>query len=223
MLQKIGDEVVTISFGADMHRTAVVSISAAALAGMFAVAALARASRADEAPLLKRESFANAHLLYMVRAESQGRSKMADVELWADGARLRARIAPPRGVSADEVWVDGLASEALLLHAGHVAQARPGSIEEGLQRSLRPAPELGNSKNDRVAGHPCKVVSEELPEGGTLTRCLWRGIPLSVELRARGHSFNAAATLVEEGQVSVADLQPPAGAPDAARGLSATR
>ncbi|MFX8410475.1 hypothetical protein ABTL60_19595, partial [Acinetobacter baumannii] len=80
-----------------------------------------------------------------------------------------------------------------------------------------------NSRNERIAGRPCKVVTEELKGGVVLTRCLWRGLPLSVELSGRGFSFHAAATLVEEGRVAVADLQPPVGAPAAAPDLSARR
>lgn len=173
-------------------------------------------------PLVPRERFARAHVQLMVRAaQRRGSARVEDVDVWADGARLKAVI---RASGAATVWVDGLSSEPLVLAAGKVAEPRADSLEGSLRLALRASTDLGNSKNDRVAGRPCKVVSESLPGGVQITRCLWRGLPLSVELSGpNGYSFNAAATLVEEGRVAVADLQPPPGAPAASRSLSASQ
>ena len=157
----------------------------------------------------------------MARAEPHGGvAKMADVEIWAEGTRLRATL---HGDSPAQLWVDGLAPEPIVLVDGQRFVPRRKSLQGGLALALRGSPGLSNSRNDRVAGHPCKVVTEELPKGVTMTRCIWRGLPLSVEISGRGFSFNAAATLVEEGAVTVADLQPPPGAPAAPASLSATR
>ena len=100
---------------------------------------------------------------------------------------------------------------------------RKRTLAHGLKVALGASPSLASANTERVAGHPCKIVEEELPGGLQLTRCIWRGLPLSVELRGAGFSFNAAATMVEEGAVTVADLQPPAGAPLAPASLSAGR
>ncbi len=97
------------------------------------------------------------------------------------------------------------------------------TLEHALKLSLAASPDLANANTDRIAGHPCKIVSEEIAGGIQLTRCIWRGLPLSVELHAPGYDFNAAATMVEEGAVTVADTQPPAGAPAAPPSLSAGR
>ena len=197
---------------------------ALALSALLAMPLAPGRARADDPPLIRREAFANAHVLMMARVESRdGSAKMADVELWASGDKLRAKILPSGGGAPGEIWLDGLTSEAMLLREGKPAEPRRRSLEQGLQVSLQAAPELGNSKNDRIAGHPCKVLSEDLPSGATLTRCIWRGIPLSMELSGRGFSFNAAATLVEESRVTVADLQPPPGAPASAKNLAASR
>ena len=198
-------------------------LNVARSAALVSIGLASLGARADEAPLVKREVFANAHVLLMARAESNGQSRMADVEVWASGDKLRARVLSASGAPSDEFWLDGLTSDALLLRDGKPVDAHRRSIEQGLQISLRGVPDLGNSKNDRIAGHPCKVLTEDLPNGITMTRCIWRGLPLSVELSGKNFSFNAAATLVEENRVEVADLQPPAGAPPAAKGLSATR
>jgi hypothetical protein len=174
---------------------------------------------AAEGPPVGREPFAKAHVLMMARAESRDtEARMADVEVWAEGTRLRALV---HGARSGEFWLDGLASDALMVRDGKVVEPKRKSLEQGLLSSLRASPDLGNSKNDRVAGRPCKVVTEELKGGYSLTRCLWRGLPLSVELSGHGFSFHAAATLVEEGRVTVADLQPPPGAPSAPKGMSA--
>ena len=173
-------------------------------------------------PLVAREPFAKAHISLMARAQagSQG-VRLADIDVWAEGHRLRARV---RGEpQAGEFWVDGLASQALQIVAGKVIEPKKRSLEQGLKLSLAASPSLANTNTDRIAGHPCKIVEEELPGGLQLTRCIWRGLPLSVELRGAGFSFNAAATMVEEGAVTVADLQPPAGAPLAPASLSAGR
>ena len=179
------------------------------------------ANAAAAAPLVAREPYARAHVLLMARAQPRGaEAKMADVEVWADGTRLRALL---HGDSPAQLWVDGLTSDPVVVVEGKPLSPRRKSLQGGLALALRGSPGLSNSKNDRVAGHPCKVMTEELPRGVTMTRCLWRGLPLSVEIRGRGFSFNAAATLVEEDAVSVADLQPPPGAPAAPASLSATR
>lgn len=161
-------------------------------------------------PLVPREPFARAHVSMMARAQAGEREpRLADVDVWADGARLRARIRGEPGV----FWIDGLSSDAVRVVDGKVAEPRRKSLEHALQLALAASPTLANRNTDRIAGHPCTIISEELPGGATMTRCIWRGLPLSVELHAGSFSFNAAATLVEEDAVTVADLTPPPGAP----------
>jgi hypothetical protein len=173
-------------------------------------------------PLEPREPFAKAHVSLMARSQVGSQAaRLAEIDLWAEGARLRAQV---RGEpQAGEFWVDGFAAEALRIVGGKIVEPKKRSLEQGLKLSLAASPSLANSNTDRIAGHPCKIVTEELPAGVQLTRCLWRGLPLSVELRGAGFSFHAAATMVEEGAVTVADLQPPAGAPLAPASLSAGR
>ncbi len=172
--------------------------------------------------LVAREPFAKAHVTMMARAQSgEGAARMADVDVFAEGTRLHARL---RGdAKAGELWVDGLASPVLRLLDGKIAEPKRRTLEYALQLGLAASPSLANANTDRIAGHPCKIISEELPGGISLTRCIWRGLPLSVELHQGSFSFNAAATMVEEGAVSVADLQPPPGAPAAPASLSAGR
>ena len=119
--------------------------------------------------------------------------------------------------------MDGLASEALRILDGKVQAPRRRSLEHALQLALAASPSLANANTDRIAGHPCKIRSERLAGGLTMARCIWRGLPLSVEVTGGGFTFNAAATMVEEGAVTVADLQPPAGAPPAPASMSAGR
>ena len=167
-----------------------------------------------------REPFANAHLSLMARVQSGGgEPRLADVDVWAEGARLRARV---RG-DAGELWIDGPDAPALFIAGGKVEEARRRTMERALQLALAPARMPAHANTDRIAGRPCKIVQEVLSAGVTLTRCLWRGLPLSVALAAKGFSFNAGATLVEEGAVTAADLQPPAGAPAAPESMSAVR
>jgi hypothetical protein len=188
---------------------------------LIAIAAAAALPALADA-LVAREPFAKAHVTMMVRAQAgQGEARMADLDVYAEGTRLRARL---RGdPKAGEFWVDGLASPVLLLVGGKIAEPRRRTLEHALQLALAASPSLANANTDRIAGHPCKIVSEELPGGISLTRCIWRGLPLSVELHHGSFSFHAAATMVDEGAVSVADLQPPPGAPAAPASLSAGR
>ncbi|MGZ6142920.1 MAG: hypothetical protein ACXWLM_06260, partial [Myxococcales bacterium] len=154
-------------------------------------------------PLVPREPFARAHGARMARAQLGEREpRLADVDVWAEGTRLRARIRGEPGV----FWIDGLSSGAVRVVDGKVAEPKRRTLEHALQLSLAASPSLSNRNTDRIAGHSCTIISEELPGGATLTRCIWRGLPLSVELSAKGFSFNAAATMVEEGAVNVADL-----------------
>ena len=172
--------------------------------------------------LVPREPFAKAHVSLMARAQGkEGEARIAEIEVFAEGTRLRALVKdePLAGV----FWVDGLANEALRLVSGKVDQPKRRTLEGALRVALSASPSLANANTDRIAGHPCKIVSEQLPGGLSMTRCIWRGLPLSVELSGRGFSFNAAAMLVEEGAVTVADLQPPAGAPAAPASMSAGR
>lgn len=174
-------------------------------------------------PLVAREPFAKAHVSMMARVQAgRGEARLAEIDVWAEGTRLRARV---RGEpQAGEFWVDGLASEALHLRDGKVDEPGKRTLEHALKVALAASPALAaNANTDRIAGHPCKIVTQSLSHGALLTRCIWRGLPLSVELESRGFVFNAAATLVEEGAVTLADLQPPAGAPAAPASLSATR
>jgi hypothetical protein len=169
-------------------------------------------------PPVPREPFAKAHVSMMVRSQLGEREpRLADVDIWADGTRLRARI---RG-RPDVFWVDGLAADAVRIVDGKVAEPRHRTLEHALQLALAASPSLADAPSDRIAGHPCQIISEQLPGGATLTRCIWRGLPLSVELHAGSFSFNAAATMVDEGGVTVADLTPPPGAPAAAAVASA--
>jgi len=172
--------------------------------------------------VLPREPFANAHLLLMARSKSGGaEARLTEVDVWAEGNRLRARV---RGdAQAGEYWVDGLASQALRIVSGKVEAAGRRTLEHALQVSLAATPTLPHVNTDRIAGHPCKIVTEKLPGATTLTRCIWRGLPLSVELQTKGFSFHAAAMSVEEGVVTLADLQPPPGAPAAPAAMSAER
>ena len=188
---------------------------------LFLIAA-AMAAVAATPPLVAREPFAKAHVSMMARAQNGGReARLAEVDVFAEGTRLRARL---RGEpKAGEFWVDGLASPVLRLVEGQVAEPRRHTLERALLMAFAASPSLASANTDRIAGHPCKIASQTLPGGATLTRCLWRGLPLSVELHAGAFSFNAAASLVEEGAVSVADLQPPPGAPAAPASLSAGR
>lgn len=186
----------------------------AALILLVAVPALA----ADT--LVPREPFAKAHVSLMARTQvGNDEARLADVDVWAEGTRLRAVV---KGEAA-QFWVDGLASEVLFLVAGKKVTPKKRTLEHALQLALAASPSLANANSDRVAGHPCKIMSEALPGGMSMTRCIWRGLPLSVEVSGRGFAFNAAATMVDEGAVSVADLQPPVGAPAAPTSLSAGR
>ena len=181
---------------------------------LIAVPALSAAS----AP--PREPFANAHVSLMARLQTGGAGpRLADLDVWADGARLRARV---RG-EAGEIWIDGLDAPAFFIVDGKVEEPRRRTLERALQLALSPALLPAHANTDRIAGRPCKIVSEALSPTVTLTRCLWRGLPLSVALEAKGFSFNAGATLVEEGTVAAADLQPPKGAPAAPESMSAGR
>ena len=173
-------------------------------------------------PVVPREPFAKAHVSLMARVQTgHGEARLAEIDVWAEGARLRARV---RGEpQAGEFWVDGLSSEPLHLQGGRVDEPGKKTLEHALKVSLAASPSLVNANTDRIAGHPCKIVTQSLGHGALLTRCIWRGLPLSVALESKGFVFNAAATLVEEGAVTLADLQPPAGAPAAPGSLSATR
>ena len=187
-----------------------------ALIALLALPALA----AD--PVVPREPFAKAHVSLMARAQlGAAEARLADIDVWAEGTRLRARVrGEPR---SGEFWVDGLASEALRIVDGKVSQPGRRTLEHALQLALAASPSLANANTDRIAGHPCKIVSEAVPGGYSMTRCIWRGLPLSVEVTGHGFSFNAGATMVEEGAVGVADLQPPPGAPSAPASMSAGR
>jgi hypothetical protein len=175
-----------------------------------------------EARLVPREPFARAHVQMMIRAQFRANpAVMADVDVWAGGTRLRATITGDQEKA--QYWIDGLAAEPLRIVKGQIAAARPRTLSQGLEFALRAAPDLGNRQNDRIAGKPCKIVVEKLKGGMTMRRCFWRGLPLSVELSGHGFEFNAAATYVEENRVTVADLQPPVGAPAAPTSLNAAR
>jgi len=171
-----------------------------------------------------REPFAKAHVTMVARAQSKDSgARLVEIEIWAEGSRLRARLHDDNGVIPGELWIDGPSAEAVQVIAGKVVEPKKRSLEQGLKLSLGRVQQTATSNNDRVAGHSCKLVSERLAGGLALTRCLWRGLPLSIELSGRGYSFNAAATLVEEGAVTVADLQPPPGVPPASASLNAAR
>jgi hypothetical protein len=171
-------------------------------------------------PAGPREAFGNAHILLVVRSQLKGHeARLADLEVWAEGTRLRALV---RGEpKSGEFWVDGPGAKPLHLLDGKVDEPRRRTLEGALMVALAASTSLSNANSDRIAGHPCKIIADEPAHGETLTRCMWRGLPLSVEFASRDFSFNAAATLVEEGAVTVADLQPPPGAPSAPASLSA--
>ena len=169
-------------------------------------------------PAGPREAFGNAHLLLMVRTQVRGQeARLADLEIWAEGTRLRAQVRDSKA----ELWVDGLGTRPLYLADGKVAEPRKHSIESALKVALAASASAANANSDRIAGHPCKIITETPARDAALTRCMWHGLPLSVELSQGNFTFNAAATLVEEGVVTVADLQPPAGAPPASPSMSA--
>ncbi len=196
-------------------------LTALAIGSLVLWAALAAA--AADLTAVPREPFAKAHVSMMARSEaaSDHEARIAEIDVWAEGSRLRAlvRNEPKSG----ELWVDGPGAEPLRLLDGKVTEPRKRTLEAGLKAAFATTPSLTSANTDRVAGHPCKVINETLPLGVTLSRCIWQGLPLSIELKGRGFSFNAAATLVEEGAVTVADLQPPPGAPAAPASLSAGR
>lgn len=183
---------------------------------IFVLLALPALSAGTQVP---REPFANAHVTLMARSQvGDSDARLADMDVWAEGTRLRARL---RGEpAAGEFWVDGLSSQALRIVDSKVVQSRKRTMEYALELSLSASPTLANANTDRIAGHPCKIVTEDVP-GGVLTRCIWRGLPLSVELKTGTFTFNAAATMVEENVVRVADIQPPPGAPAAPPSMSA--
>jgi hypothetical protein len=169
-----------------------------------------------------REPFANAHVSLMARVQKGGAdAQVAELDVWAEGTRLRARV---RGdARGGDLWLEGLASRPLLIVGGKVEPVRRKTLEQALQLAFAPSPILAHANTDRIAGRPCKRLAEQVSGGATLTRCIWRGLPLSVELKMKGFSFHAAATLVEEGTATPADLQPPPGAPAAPDSLSAVR
>ncbi len=183
---------------------------------LFALAALA--AGVD----VPREPFANAHVSLMARVQNgAAEARLAELDVWAEGTRLRARV---RGDErAGELWLEGLATQPVRIVGGKVEPPRRKTLEGALQTALTPAPILPHASTDRIAGRPCKLLTESLSGGATLTRCIWRGLPLSVELKMKGFSFHAGATLVEEGAATPADLQPPPGAPAAPDSLSAGR
>jgi hypothetical protein len=187
--------------------------------GLFPLLVAVPALAAETVP---REPFAKAHISMMARAQSGAEeARLVEVDVWAEGSRLRARV---RGdPQAGEFWVDGLASQPLRIVNGKVDAPRRKTLEHALHVGLAAPPAMPHANTDRIAGRPCKILTEALPGGTTLTRCIWRGLPLSVELQTKGFSFHAAATLVEEGAVTLADLQPPAGAPAAPASMSAGR
>lgn len=189
---------------------------------MIAAAALPALADSPATALVPREAFAKAHVSMMARAQlGKGEARMVDVDVYAEGTRLRALV---RGeAKAGEFWVDGLSSPVLRLLDGKIAESHKRTLEYALQLALAASPSLATSNTDRIAGHPCKILTEDLPGGVSLSRCIWRGLPLSVEMHQGNFSFNAAATMVDEGAVTVADLQPPVGAPAAPASLSAGR
>src|SRR6202048_1653905 len=84
--------------------------------------------------LVPREPFANAHLSLMARSKSGGaEARLAEVDVWAEGNRLRARVRG--GAQAGEYWVDGLASQALRIVNGKVEAAARQTVEHGLHVS----------------------------------------------------------------------------------------
>lgn len=169
-----------------------------------------------------REPFGNAHLTLMVRVQAgAAEPRLAELEVWADGTRLRARV---RGEpESGDFWIDGLDSAALWIVGGKVETPKRRTLAHALQLSLGAALPPAHGNTDRIAGRPCQIVTEPLSPSVKMTRCIWRGLPLSVELQTKGFSFNAGAMLVEEGVVSPADLRPPHGAPAAPESMSAGR
>src|SRR5689334_10627407 len=83
-------------------------------------------------PIVPREPFAKAHVSLMARAQlGAGEARLADIDVWAEGTRLHARVrGEPR---AGEFWIDGLASEALRILDGKVSQPGRRTLEHALQ------------------------------------------------------------------------------------------
>jgi len=187
--------------------------------GLSLLVALPALAGAGDVP---REPFANAHVSLMARVQSgAAEARLAELDVWAEGTRLRARV---RGdAPAGELWLEGLDSRPVRIVEGKLEPARRKTLEGALRIAFTPSPVLPHASTDRIAGRPCKLLTESLSRGATLTRCIWRGLPLSVQLKMKGFSFHAGATLVEEGVATAADLQPPPGAPAAPDSLSAGR
>ena len=188
--------------------------------GLLAILIAAPALAAGSPPV--REPFVNAHVSLMARLQDgAAEPRLADIDLWADGARLRARV---RGdPQSGDLWIDGLDAPALYIAHGKVEEPARRTLERALHLALSAPTAAPHAATDRIAGRPCRVIRETLSAGATLTRCLWRGLPLSVELSVKGFSFNAAAALVEEGAATPAQLQPPQGAPPAPPSMNAVR
>ena len=122
-------------------------------------------------PLVQREPFAKAHVSLMARSQSgSAEARLAEIDVWAEGTRLHAKVRDDP--KAGEFWVDGLASEALRILDGKVQAPRRRSLEHALQLALAASPSLANANTDRIAGHPCKIRSERLAGGLTMTRCI---------------------------------------------------
>ena len=105
----------------------------------FAMAALAFAAAGEGLPT-PREPFAKAHIRIMARAEaaSQHQARLAEIDVWAEGSRLRARVRnePQSG----ELWIDGLAAEPLRMLDGKVAEPQRRTLEAGLKTAFSTAP-----------------------------------------------------------------------------------
>src|SRR3954470_21620933 len=83
-------------------------------------------------PVVPREPFAKAHVSMMARVQAgRGEARLFEIDVWAEGARLRARVRDDP--QAGEFWVDGLSSEALHLRDGKVDAPRKNTLEHALK------------------------------------------------------------------------------------------
>ena len=123
---------------------------------LFAVPALAAAP--------SREPFGNARVTLMVRVQAGGAEpRLAELDVWAEGTRLRARV---RGEPASgDLWVDGSGSPLWIVD-GKVEAPSAGRWRRRCNSPSvsRRAPAHANT--DRIAGHPCKIVTETLSASG---------------------------------------------------------
>ena len=102
-----------------------------------------------------REPFGNAHIALMVRVQAGGAEpRLSELDVWADGSRLRARVRDEP--ASGEFWIDGLDSAALWIVGGKVEAPKRRTLAHALQLSLGSALLPAHGNTDRIAGRPCR-------------------------------------------------------------------